>query len=739
MNRIAILICSFACCLATLTGHAQEALDVLAGAYHQASYENGDKFFRAGPYVRALFFNERQQEAITVLEKNIQLARKRQDGKYAAYLYGLRALNTFILGDSAQAGRYIDSALVFSSRTPDRKIRGYVYYCQGWLLAREGREVDAVNAFVEGLRLLENTDGYTYQSSIYSELYGIYANWRATDLQAKYASLSLDLANKRNNPSLLFDAHMRMGHLYETRMAQAAGNQPFVDSATYYYRKAITIFEHNPSKMGASPTNLAHAAINLANLYLSMDNPLHREEAEKYALMAIDIARQYDHSQFIASGYGILSTLARYRGDTENAKNYLLGALAAASAEKTMNMETLPHIFRNLAELSEEQADPAGALHYYKQYVTAVHDVFDSEKLELATRLEAQYEKEKQEQLLTHLRLESEKKAQQIKLMDALSAEQRQALEVMKLNEENQHQQLAFARLQNQQKGQELESAQREVVLKSRINRIYIVLFAVALFVVVLLLYAYRQRSKTLAQQTDLHRLEMGQVQQQNEISNLTAMLDGQEQERSRLARDLHDGLGGLLSGTKIELSGVFPRLADPVAMQKVTRSLNQLDAAVNELRRVAHNLMPELLLKYGLAEAIREYCNRMSHSGLEVAAEIVNYTDSLDTNRQVVVYRIIQELVNNAVKHAQATYILVQLAQTDNMLYLTVEDDGKGFDTAALDGRKSAGIHNVQSRLDYLKGHLNLISEPGMGTTVEIDFPAANNPESIGIEVTGG
>src|SRR5690606_38641656 len=153
--------CSLVCCLAVSVCRAQDALDALAKAYQLASYENGEKFLKACPYVRALFFNERRDEAIVVLVENIRLARKRQDGKYAAYLYGLRALNTFILGDSAQAARYIDSASVFAARTADRKIKGYVHYCRGWLLARAGREVDAVTTFVEGLRLLEHSGAHT--------------------------------------------------------------------------------------------------------------------------------------------------------------------------------------------------------------------------------------------------------------------------------------------------------------------------------------------------------------------------------------------------------------------------------------------------------------------------------------------------------------------------------------------------------------------------------------------------
>jgi len=452
MKRIVLLFtCSLVCCLSALVSHAQDALDAVAEAYHRASYENGEKFLKAGPYVRALFFNERQGEALAVLEENIRLARKRQDGKYAAYLYGLRALNTFIMGDSVQAEQYVDSASVFAARTADRKIRGYAHYCRGWLLVRGGRDVDAVNAFVNGLRLLENTDGHAYQRSIYGELYAIYANWRATDLQTKYAYLNLDLAVKWKDPSALFDAHMRMGHLYETLIREAV-NPSFADSAAHYYRRAITILEDHPSTMGASPTDLAHAAINLANLHLNNADTADRRQAEKYARKAIAIADQYGHTQFKAAGYGILSTLARSSHQPENAKTYLLAALAAASQETAMNTETLPLIFRNLAELSEEQQEHTEALHYYKQYVAAAEDRFDAEKLELSARLEAQYERAKQQQALGQLRLESAQKEQQLKLMDARAAEQRQAIEVMKLNEENQRQQLAFANLQNQQK-----------------------------------------------------------------------------------------------------------------------------------------------------------------------------------------------------------------------------------------------------------------------------------------------
>lgn len=719
----------------------QEVVDSIATAYRWASYEQGDKFLRAGEYVRALFFNDRQQESMDILKENIRLARNKKDGKYAAYLYGMGSLNYRILNDSIQSILFIDSAKVFANLTADRDIKGYVKYCEGWLYARENREVEAVKAFVEGLQFLENTQNATrYKIPIYKELYAIYTNWSAYDLQKKYATLTLELATKDGNTSRLFDAYMLMGGMYEHQYRTKPTDISLRDSAEYFYLAAVETYQSNSEKM-VIPSDLAHAANNLANLYLEFQPDSFRNEVEKYALLSIDISTRTEQHSFLASSYGILSELAWKDGDLQGSKNYLLAALASIMKENLPSTEIVSLIFLKLSQIFETEENYAEALHYYKQYQTSYEEMYDAEKMKLSRRLEAQYEKEKYSQEVARLQLETEKKEQQIRLMAALSVQQQQQLENMKLIEENQRQQFAvmrltaeknkqeltLAKIQTQQKAEQLESAQREVAFKSRTNRLYVILFFAALVSLALLFYAYAQRSKSMKQQSHLHHLEIEKVKQQNEITNLNAMLDGQEQERTRLARDLHDGLGGLLSGTKIELSGVSSKIQDQFVMQKVNKSLTQLDNAVNELRRVAHNLMPELLLKYGMVEAIKEYCNRMSSDTLDVSAEIVGYDNSLETNRQVLVYRIIQELVNNAVKHAEAKQIFIQLAQTDNTIFLTVEDDGDGFDVASLDGRKSAGMHNVHSRLDFLKGKLHIDSRQGMGTTVEIEFPLTN------------
>lgn len=713
--------------LFSLDIYAQDALNTAAQAYQKAPANTGERFLAAGPYARTLFFNNRQDEATELLRENIRSARTWKDGKYAAYLYGAAALQTYIQDDQPLTRLYLDSAKYFATHTRDPVYKGYVQYCQGWLYAREIQDVDAVEAFVGALQTLENTQAYTYQAAVCSELYAIYANWKSGDLQKKYAQLSLDLAQKINTPISYFDAYMRLGHLYESLHTREV-NPALLDSAANYYMQALQLFKTHAAEMKAIPSNQAHAAINLANIYLAKGDSSDYRQAAYYAKLALDIANTYDHAQFKAYSYGILSTVSRHDQDIEAAKAYLLSALEIATQGGTMPIDALPEIYKNLAEIYQIQGDEEKSLYYYQQYIEVREKIFNSDKLELASRLEAQYQQAKQQRDLTQLQLEGERKERQIVQMNAEASEREQALKMMRLNQENQYQQLALAKSENARKNQEIEAIQREISLKSRINKIYIILFSLALILVGLLFYAYRQRSRTLRHREHLHTLEMQQIRQKSEISNLTAMLDGQEQERSRIARDLHDGLGGLLSGTKIELSGLRSGLQDPSTKGKLTRSLNQLDDAVDELRRVAHNLMPELLLKYGLKEAIKEYCIRMSSSQLEVSSEILLDVDQLDTTRQIMVYRIIQELVNNAMKHAQSNHILIQLAENEDRINLTVEDDGLGFDITDLDMRKSAGIHTVRSRLDYLKGQLQMHSEPGMGTTIEVEFPARAN-----------
>jgi two-component system NarL family sensor kinase len=134
--------------------------------------------------------------------------------------------------------------------------------------------------------------------------------------------------------------------------------------------------------------------------------------------------------------------------------------------------------------------------------------------------------------------------------------------------------------------------------------------------------------------------------------------------------------------------------------------------------------MMPETLVRFGLIDALHDFCEGISSSGyLTVNMQHFGFDKRLDSSVEIVLYRVVQELLNNVLKYAEATEAHVQLTWVANQVSLTVEDNGKGFDVAKLEQNKGAGIRNVQARVDYLNGKLDIQSKPDEGTSVLIEI----------------
>lgn len=288
------------------------------------------------------------------------------------------------------------------------------------------------------------------------------------------------------------------------------------------------------------------------------------------------------------------------------------------------------------------------------------------------------------------------------------------------------------AKYQNEKKQSEilqLEKDKKIQVLSIKQKSILNYILAgsvVALLIVGFLGYRnLRHRHQLAKQQDQLQQQRISELEKDKQLVAVDSMLKGQEVERSRLAKDLHDGLGGLLSGVKFSLSNMKDNLIiTPDNMAVFERSLDMIDTSIKELRRVAHNMMPEMLTKFGLDEALKEYCNTINATNLlSLKYQSMGMDIRIEKSSEIIIYRIIQELLNNIMKHAAAKEAFVQLVKEPNRLNIVVEDNGRGFDTALLKNNKGAGITSIQSRVDYLKGQLDIHSEAGKGTLVNIEF----------------
>ena len=274
---------------------------------------------------------------------------------------------------------------------------------------------------------------------------------------------------------------------------------------------------------------------------------------------------------------------------------------------------------------------------------------------------------------------------------------------------------------ETEKKEQQLIIQQSTINKKNTLN--YILTGSSAAFLIIILLTYRNYKQKRKLQQQKIIDLEKEKL-----LLATQSILKGQEDERSRMAKDLHDGLGGLLSGVKLQLGAMKGNLILSEEMGKTfNNALGKLDESISEMRRVAHNMMPEALMKLGLQQALQDYCDGLSESqSFKINGEFYGLEQRIEPSVEIVIYRIVQELLNNAVKHSGASTILVQVMRQQNNLTITVEDNGLGFNKETV--MQGAGLKNIQSRVDYLKGQLDIQTTPGSGTSVHIDCTIEDN-----------
>ncbi|MEO5563030.1 MAG: sensor histidine kinase [Chitinophagaceae bacterium] len=234
----------------------------------------------------------------------------------------------------------------------------------------------------------------------------------------------------------------------------------------------------------------------------------------------------------------------------------------------------------------------------------------------------------------------------------------------------------------------------------------------------------YRNRQQLLKKEKSLQEERIITIEKQLQVASLQSMINGQETERIRIAKDLHDGLGGLFSTVKMHYSTLQQDTPSVKENPLYKKTLDLINNAADELRKVAHNMMPEVLMKVGLAEALQDFCNNISSGKLlTVTFQTFGMEKRLSSSTEIMLYRIIQELVNNIIKHAYATEAVIQINRDGNRLSLIIEDNGRGFDTREADEKRTMGIATVKSRVDYLNGKLTIDSRKNIGTTVMIDI----------------
>ncbi len=243
------------------------------------------------------------------------------------------------------------------------------------------------------------------------------------------------------------------------------------------------------------------------------------------------------------------------------------------------------------------------------------------------------------------------------------------------------------------------------------------------------LIYNLKRRNRLnqeiYRQQNELDNQRILQLENDKKLARSEALLEGQEKERSRIAQDLHDGLGGMLTTVKAHYTNIMSQAEEIKKMQVSDNVENLIDEACTEVRRISHDLMPNSLRLNGIESAVESLVHDLeSVHALDVDVQLDTLDNSLRETQLTMLFRVIQELCNNIVKYASAKNVFLQIRKHENEIVVLVEDDGIGFNLEEALQKKGLGLKSIYSRVDYLKGAIDFNTKPGEGSSVTINIP---------------
>lgn len=265
---------------------------------------------------------------------------------------------------------------------------------------------------------------------------------------------------------------------------------------------------------------------------------------------------------------------------------------------------------------------------------------------------------------------------------------------------------------------QQLQLKENENELQKKNSESNYMLGIIAFLIVASILtwFLYQQKEKRKNQ-------ELLTLKRDYQIKTLESLIEGEEKERFRIAKELHDGVNGDLSAIKYKLSSLL-EMNNKVIKEAIT----MIDDSCKQVRAISHNLLPPSLENFNLIEAVEVYCDNLNNvTPSNIAFQHIGEAVIVSKKAEINIFRIIQELITNSIKHAEASQINVQISSRENIVQITVEDDGKGFNVNNQED-KGIGLKNVQSRVEYLKSSIDLISNnQGTSYTIEIDKENVN------------
>ena len=420
-------------------------------------------------------------------------------------------------------------------------------------------------------------------------------------------------------------------------------------------------------KLDKEANDDAALALHYANLGSVYANEGKRELSLHYLNLGLEIAQQTKNTLVEIVIYNHMGLHYSGEDDKRKAKEYY--TKSATLAKKLNNNNDLKVAWNNLSNLLEDEGKYEQALSYYKMKTALNDSLINERRLEIIYKLESKYEKKKDE------------------------------AEILRLSNEN---------------------AEKEIYNKDlKIVLVTVVSIVVLLIGILFFIRLKNRKDKIIAKQ------RIQQLEEEQKLMAAQSVIVGQENERKRVAQELHDGIGVLLSTASIHFSNVEESSADEKTASLLSKANKLLKQASSEVRKISHDMMPGVLSKFGLQEALEDIFENVEDTGsIDVDCEIDLNEERLSENTEIILYRIVQEILNNTLKHAHAKQISFNMKKEGGTLLINYKDDGDGFEQNNIQVGKSLGLSGIKSRIDFLKGEMKLVSNMGKGIQYDIRIP---------------
>ncbi|NVO21078.1 MAG: sensor histidine kinase [Bacteroidetes bacterium] len=620
-----------------------------------------------------LFFilNVRSQEMDSILKivNPIMTGNPALSPSRTGYVKDTARISVFLIKAREYQSSHYDSLKYYSFKALDASLRLKDLLWISRSMQMTGRYYGTLEdyknqgvCYLTCLKIEEQRKDLRRIAELTDELGVVYSYQEIFNKSLQYYTKALDTYLQLNDTLNIAKCYSHIGTLHSSREFCETRTlaQRAVDFATAikYLEKSVDLCR----KINYKPL-MINGFVNIGSVYNKLDQP---SKALPYILDALSYYRQNNNLNNIN---GTLYTLGK---TYFKLKKYDLSTNCYLESMKigldNHFLDGIQYLYEAMAQTYASANDFKNAYKYYLKYMTIRDSLVNAEKARSLFELETKYQSEKKEK------------------------------EILKLTSE-----------------------------KREKNFLILTLTCLVFLMTIIGFFIFKniRNNRIITEQTiRIKEQHIQELEKERQLIATRSVLQGEEAERSRMARDLHDGLGGLLSGVKINLSAMKGNsIITEENAQAFDHAIKLLDHSITELRRVAHNMMPETLVHYGLKAAFEDFISRMRTEDLPgIDFQFFGEEGRYSSELEITVYRIGQELVNNALKHSEAQSINLQLISESSRLCIQVMDNGKGFDTS-LKSSGGKGLESIRDRVAANNGKFEIWSKPSEGTEATVEF----------------